>query len=83
MSNIPEYDPSKYYLDKRIYGHNMNGEPLYRTTLVYKFIECKNCKKELHRHSGLKYKIVDGKKYADMDGDYFGIPCSCGFWNDL
>ena len=46
-------------------------------------MKCKNCSKEFKYEYVLKYKIIDGVKYADMDGsDGHGIPCEyCNWWN--
>jgi hypothetical protein len=57
------FDKSKY-----LYSRNMNDEPIYRTKLINKFINCEKCNNELDRDSGLKYSIINGKK--------------CGHWND-
>lgn len=42
---------------------------------------CKRCGRNFQYKYGLKYIIVNGKPQSDMDGDRYGVPCDCGWWN--
>jgi hypothetical protein len=66
---------------KMPHTHNVEAHQPEFEISKYGVIKCKRCKKTIE-NIGLKYKLVDGQRMADMDGcDGNGVPCDCGWWN--